>query len=205
MSGKKRDSEKEQPNDTQPWNPALTALGYTEESEFEDPDDKFGPATGPDYQTAGFPLRYWTTPEEGVVLRWDREKNTLSYQVTGLFLTGDITRERLQNLNLQELRATGFQGIAQHDMPSEDQLWAQRANDLISGTPIGDYWPGPRDPDEPIDDFYTRQAKAYIALSLLHPEAPTKALADEAGVPFHTANRWVREARKRGYLPERKK
>jgi hypothetical protein len=50
------------------------------------------------------------------------------------------------------------------------------------------------------DEFYPRVAAAY---SQYAPEtrAPAKEIAAEAGVPVTTAHRWIREARRRGFLP----
>lgn len=46
------------------------------------------------------------------------------------------------------------------------------------------------------DDFYRRVAAAYYGVLL----RPVVAVAAEAGVPRSTAARWVKEARRRGFI-----
>lgn len=56
--------------------------------------------------------------------------------------------------------------------------------------------PTGRDPDV----FYRLVAQAHTeAVKVRRPPAPT--LAEEAGVPVRTVHGWVREARRRGFLP----
>ncbi|SNT56667.1 hypothetical protein SAMN05443665_104568 [Actinomadura meyerae] len=50
------------------------------------------------------------------------------------------------------------------------------------------------------DGFYRRVAVAYADQAAV-TRSPAKALADEAEVPVTTVHRWVREARRRGFLP----
>lgn len=52
--------------------------------------------------------------------------------------------------------------------------------------------------------FYRLVARAYGEYST-GSKAPVKAIAEEADVPVTTAHRWVREARRRGYLPPARK
>lgn len=50
------------------------------------------------------------------------------------------------------------------------------------------------------EEFYRRVAQAY-AEAVVTTSKPAKVLAEEAGVPVGTVHRWIREARRRGYLP----
>ncbi|MGH3872064.1 MAG: hypothetical protein ACRDSR_11220 [Pseudonocardiaceae bacterium] len=50
------------------------------------------------------------------------------------------------------------------------------------------------------DEFYVSVAAAY-AEHAPRTRAPAKKIASEAGVPITTAHRWIREARRRGFLP----
>jgi len=50
------------------------------------------------------------------------------------------------------------------------------------------------------DEFYKAVADAY-RVALERSEAPRTAIAESAGVSNEVAGRWVRQARKRGYLP----
>jgi hypothetical protein len=60
--------------------------------------------------------------------------------------------------------------------------------------------PGGADPDE----FYPLVAQAYWEYAPL-TRAPAKEIATEAGVPITTVHRWIREARRRGFLSSAKK
>lgn len=61
-----------------------------------------------------------------------------------------------------------------------------------------------RGPDESADEFYARVAEAYRAQAVTTGK-PTSWLAWYASVPYSTAARWVREARKRGHLESAQK
>jgi hypothetical protein len=71
----------------------------------------------------------------------------------------------------------------------------------------------PKEPDRPRltrpdgaspEEFYPRVAAAYSQY-VSRTRAPAKEMAAEAGVPITTAHRWIREARRRGFLtPARK-
>lgn len=50
------------------------------------------------------------------------------------------------------------------------------------------------------DLFYERVAKTYAQLHQF-TRAPARTIAEAAGVPASTARRWVKEARRRGFLP----
>lgn len=54
------------------------------------------------------------------------------------------------------------------------------------------------------EQFYPRVAAAYSEYAP-HTRAPAKEIAAEAKVPVTTAHRWIREARRRGFLPPAKK
>ena len=60
--------------------------------------------------------------------------------------------------------------------------------------------PGGATPDE----FYPLVARAYFEYSP-RTRAPAREIANEAGVPVTTAHRWIREARRRGFLPPARK
>lgn len=54
------------------------------------------------------------------------------------------------------------------------------------------------------EEFYPRVARAYFEYAP-RTRAPAKEIADEASVPVTTAHRWIREARRRGFLPPARK
>lgn len=53
----------------------------------------------------------------------------------------------------------------------------------------------------PADFALSRAYGEYVAES----NAPAKEIAGEAGVPVTTVHRWIREARRRGFLPPARK
>ena len=55
-------------------------------------------------------------------------------------------------------------------------------------------------PDRRNPEFYRQVASAYNAAAS-RSRRPVAVLAAEAGVPHNTARHWIREARRRGYLP----
>jgi hypothetical protein len=52
--------------------------------------------------------------------------------------------------------------------------------------------------------FYARVARAYGEYAE-QTHAPARAMAEEADVPVGTVHRWIREARRRGFLPPARK
>lgn len=60
--------------------------------------------------------------------------------------------------------------------------------------------PGKEGPDE----FYALVARAYAEYAP-RTRAPAKEIAAEAGTPISAAHRWIREARRRGFLPPAQK
>ena len=50
------------------------------------------------------------------------------------------------------------------------------------------------------DEFYATVGEAY-RVAVERGEAPRTTIAESAGVSTEVAGRWVRQARKRGYLP----
>jgi hypothetical protein len=60
--------------------------------------------------------------------------------------------------------------------------------------------PDRSDPDE----FYKLVSRAYGEYAV-DSNAPAKEIAEEAGVPVTTVHRWIREARRRGFLPPARK
>jgi hypothetical protein len=55
------------------------------------------------------------------------------------------------------------------------------------------------------EDFYKRIAAAYDALIAEGEPHPVKALAEQQPVDISTASRWIKEARRRGYIKEAKR
>lgn len=58
-----------------------------------------------------------------------------------------------------------------------------------------------RRPDGTNPERFYQQVAAAYSEAVLATSKPAKVLAEEAGVPVGTVHRWIREARRRGYLP----
>ncbi|MEV0616218.1 hypothetical protein AB0I81_23085 [Nonomuraea sp. NPDC050404] len=95
--------------------------------------------------------------------------------VTGLHLEGAITADILRSLRLARIEAAA-NGEGCQRQPLRR--------------------PGGTDPDT----FYAEVADAYRAAAAI-TQAPATLLAREASVPVSAVYRWVREARRRGFLP----
>jgi len=70
--------------------------------------------------------------------------------------------------------------------------------------PRADREPLGRPDGKDAEGFYRRVAEAYRELAE-HTRAPAVRIAEEANVPLTTAHRWIREARRRGFLPPAQK
>lgn len=85
-----------------------------------------------------------------------------------------------------------------HDNPSPTDLRAHfkdKRRRIVS--PVRLERPGTR---RLTDDFYKDVARAYGA-AVAAGHNPRKALAEASATPADTVARWIREARRRGYLP----
>jgi hypothetical protein len=93
----------------------------------------------------------------------------------------------------------------EHDSGPEPTLAALRAR-----TPVDvsdEQQPRPRlgrPGKDGSDEFYELVAQAYAEYAP-RTRAPAKEIATEAGVPISAAHRWIREARRRGFLPPAQK
>lgn len=138
--------------------------------------------------------------------------------ITDLFMHGgEITAEMVRGVSVSRLEAQLNAGV----MPAD---WAQggkynrddkdvtlhklrtRVRSISAQRLVSEIErealtrPTGQDPDE----FYRLVARAYSDYAA-QTNAPAKALAAEAKVPTTTAHRWVREARRRGFLPPARK
>ncbi len=115
----------------------------------------------------------------------------------------------LTSLGLRDLKAGSLEirggrwRIEQGEPPGPDEV--RRVYRLASGkskttvkVAAHSGFPG-RGSDESADEFYARVADGYRAQAVTTGK-PTAWLAFAANVPYTTAARWVREARKRGLL-----
>lgn len=137
---------------------------------------------------------------------------------TDLILHSDegITSTDLRDLSLPSIEArtqgriTHRNGIWQGD-PTFDELraaWRSGEESVAVGRNMArqagrEHRPRlsrPSDMDLDADDFYQLVARAYREYAQ-ETRAAAKKIAEEAEVPVTTAHRWVREARRRDFLP----
>lgn len=112
--------------------------------------------------------------------------------VTGLHITGDhVTATTISTLHLARLEAAATAKLAQVNPRVRDEGDGHRAADR----------PVLERPERPFpDEFYHLIAGCYLSAAI-ETENPVSLLAREGGFPHETVRRWVKEARKRGYLP----
>lgn len=133
--------------------------------------------------------------------------------VADLLLTGGVDTTRLRRLPLGRIEAAANARPdwirARLDYPAPDV--AGEVTQLFRG---GRGKKAPEPPPEPAtvrlnvvpgarkrgEDFYRSVADAYRTLAG-ERRGPAKALAEANGVPPSTVHRWIREARRLGYLP----
>lgn len=137
--------------------------------------------------------------------------------VTEMYLHGDrITATDLRNVQPARLeglanahkemlktRQTRRQREPGEPEPTLAELKAgfEAANRLISETIVVPTRPRLTRPDGTDPEAFYRSVAAAYREHLTTTRAPAAAMADEAEVPVATAHRWIREARKRGFLP----
>jgi hypothetical protein len=167
---------------------------------------------------------YWQAISEDAAVRWRQETfpsgGVETYGPIALVVYGEVSWRRLQEVELSKLTTMrpGFPEFDTESPPNETELarlWNSAANtrkraDIQRMIEDPDYRKDyratfePRQPDEPIGDFYARVAEYYRMRTILTGR-PTSDLATAADVPKSTASRWVREARIRGFLPQTSK
>ncbi|TDD35265.1 hypothetical protein E1287_14235 [Actinomadura sp. KC06] len=157
-------------------------------------------------------------PPQGVEGLHVRVKLTESgrYKITDLFLHGgEIEPEQFRGISISRLEAQ-INALSAADRATLDS-WAQGGTDHAADEELTLpalrkrtrhaqrgrqrlmeklQRPTGQDPDR----FYKQVAAAYADQAAV-TRSPAKALAEEAGVPVTTVHRWVREARRRGFLP----
>lgn len=149
--------------------------------------------------------------------------------ITELYLhASEITPEILRGLSIRRLEAElnaaprlepgqpspmGAAVVADFLRSTTDDTSDPSLDDLRSRAHGQTRQARPTEPDRPRltrpdgaspEEFYPRVAAAYSQYALL-TTAPAKEMAAEAGVPITTAHRWIREARRRGFLPPARK
>lgn len=118
--------------------------------------------------------------------------------VTGLFMSGGhITATQIQNLQLARIEAA-----ATVAMPQGGEVRTRAADDREEG--IRDAVARmviERSTGQIPDDYFQLVAGCYLAAAV-ETSNPVALLARESRIPHETLRRWVKEARKRGYLPK---
>jgi hypothetical protein len=81
--------------------------------------------------------------------------------------------------------------------------WSARAKEILrlyGGALSANLGPLPK--FERTDDFYKEVAKHWLAAYWAEDPSPTDRVMDASGASKSTAQRWVAEARKRGFIPQ---
>lgn len=169
---------------------------------------------------------------DGVHVRVRRRDGHLV--ITDLYIHGtEITPEILRGISMSRLQAAlTFNLVMGHVLPTAELPADAVAPPIVRelGPVVGDDVPEPslaelrnrvqhdgrseeETPQRPPltrpdsitpEQFYPRVAAAYSEYAP-QTRAPAKEIAAEAKVPITTAHRWIREARRRGFLPPARK
>lgn len=131
--------------------------------------------------------------------------------ITDVYVHGHgVTMADLQGVPLRQLDRITNMGSPDGAPGTSDPSLAELRK-LAAGAPSE--LPAPPVSDRPRltrpdgtdpDGFYARVAEAYREYGS-RTNAPAIEIAEEAGVPVATARTWIREARRRGKLPEGRK
>ncbi|HKS47368.1 MAG TPA: hypothetical protein VJT49_20105 [Amycolatopsis sp.] len=167
----------------------------------------------------------WTTmsgSDSGLHVRFRERDGRLV--VTDLYLHGEqITPEILRGISISRLEAwvntpSTTDVVAHHAAESARTKWSGTKPEP-SLAKLRDRHKRNMEPEEPptssrprltrpssmpTEEFYPLVAEAY-AENAQQTRAPAKEIAAEADVPVTTAHRWIREARRRGFLPPARK
>lgn len=161
-------------------------------------------------------------PHGGMINVRLQPDNDGRFVVNGLLIEGvHITADLLRLIQPARLEATlnllAALDIDTHlDAGPDDALTLGEIRSQVHGVHSGatlfatdpDYAPKRqplRRPDgSDPDTFYQEVAQAYRSATT-ESQRPAAVLAEEAGVPVTTVHRWIREARRRGFLPPGRK
>lgn len=165
----------------------------------------------------------WVTvssPDAGLHVRFGERDGRLV--VTDLYLHGEqITPALLRGVSISRLEAwvnTRSDPVAHHAAASARTEWSGARPEPTLEKLRGRYLKNMAPPDQPessrrrlarpstmaAEEFYPLVAEAYAEYAQ-ETRAPAKEIAAEAEVPVTTAHRWIREARRRGFLPPARK
>lgn len=155
----------------------------------------------------------WVPVAREAAVLWVRDAMTGEWQTAGFIAYGRMTTERLRSFTPSNWRAETLYHLAGMDDPEKPPTahQVQLAWDGMQRAAAQDT----DEKSEPVpllirrkydsaDDFYQAVAGAYQMVQPWYPQRTTARIAELAvpQVPFTTAVHWVREARKRGYLPK---
>jgi hypothetical protein len=150
----------------------------------------------------GMPRRF--ASEEGGWLRWTGEPGHLGtirvrakqsddgrWHLTALWLDGSVSAEALRAVPVGRIEAAlNSQLHAQAPSGRARSVRSARVPDRLRSTAVSGY----------PDAFYESVANIYRSL-VATSSSPVAALAEANNVPLSTAQRWVKEARRRALLP----
>lgn len=150
-----------------------------------------------------FRLAFWEVVDETTAVGYALAPGEVPMPVGLVHYPVPLTSLGLRDLKVGSLEIRGGRWrIEQDEPPGPDEV--RRVYRLASGKSkttvikVEHQFRG-RGPDETPDEFYARVADQYRALAVTSGK-PVAGLTRAAEVPYSTAARWVREARKRGLL-----
>ncbi len=155
----------------------------------------------------------WTAYGADIAICWKAtaggsEEGHTGTEPCGLVVYGLIDSTRLRTIKLARVSPDPLRHPQwpRPEPPSQAELasaWAEsgmRAAARGRLVPTGDRRLQVRRPGETPDDFYQRVASFY-SWAAATTGTPLKEISRDTGANKSTAARWVREARRRGYLP----
>lgn len=158
----------------------------------------------------------WAPIDEAGAVRWEQSPETGEWEAAGLVLYGRVDAARLKAVKIRDLPAQAIRiDTKSGAVPTEAQIreaaaipgWEGFLEIYGSGTATLTFKGEPpvkwhaRVSGEPAEDFYIRTAALFTAIQRAYPKSATTHLAEVTEAPYTTAVRWVRECRRRGYLP----
>ena len=137
----------------------------------------------------------WTDSPPGARIYVNVEESSDGrFHVVGLTFNGKLSAEKLRSIPLGRIEAAANAMLHGDGVPTGRRASAAKLNARIADTLRENAVQGYP------DTFYDAVASAYRAL-VAASSKPIGELAEANSVPVTTAQRWVREARRRGKLP----
>lgn len=152
-----------------------------------------------------------TPPGVEVAVRFEVDGDG-RHRVVELRVRGEVTNEALRAIAIGRIEATADVTLGGWDTPDAEPVALVQVGEPATvgaaswhlphpeGAPPAEVHEKPKVQRGRSDDFYRQVADEYRE-HLVDSHRPAALIAEAHGVPLTTAHRWIREARRRGYLP----